>query len=112
MAGTITKDDTDDRLTNVAKKVGEDMKQHYGMGFEVFHERLRAEFDDNDEEIYIRFYIVFDGKIEDLEDRRRKGEIGRVRDLLSKVGISDFPVLSFVSRAEWVRDCHKLLVNA
>ena len=47
-----------DALTGVDKRIGEDMKTHYGMNFEVFHEWGHVEFGDNDEETYQISYRI------------------------------------------------------
>lgn len=106
------KDNVDDLLMRTDRMIGEDMTSHYGMGFEVFHEWGHVEFGEDDEETYIRFYIVFDGQFEVLKENLRRGETGRIRKLLAEFGISDFPVLTFVSKREWARSGHKLRANA
>ena len=103
----------DERLTKVDDAIRQYLEKYYeNISFEVFHERARVVFGSDDEEPYIRFHIVFDGKFSELENRRIDREIGRVRDLLSAVGISEFPVLSYVSKADWKRYRHRMLAGA
>ena len=112
IAVSRNEDDTAELLRKIDSRIAEDMQKHYGIGFEVFHGIELAEFGDNEEETYIRFFIVFDGEFQVLKNNLRHGEVGRIRKLLSEVGIANFPVLTFVSRLEWKRSHHKLLAGA
>ena len=105
IATTQEAENLTNRLIEISKTVKEDLENHYApIRFEVFAEHTPIEFGELDDSSYIRFFIVFDGAMDDLRARRRSGEIGRVRELLSTFNISEFPVLSFVSKAEWERE--------
>lgn len=49
----------------------------------------------------MRLFVIFDGAKEDLKARWKPGLVGRVRKNLAEVEISEFPVLSFVTKSEW-----------
>lgn len=103
----------DERLNKVDAAIREYLENHYeNLSFQVFHEHAHVVFGSDDEEPYIRFHIVFDGSFSELENRRIDREIGRVRDLLAAVGISEFPVLSYVSKADWKRYRPRSLAGA
>lgn len=113
MTASDDKSTIEERLNKVDDAIREYLENYYeNLSFQVFHEHAHVVFGTEDEEPYIRFHIVFDGSFSELENRRIDREIGRVRDLLATVGIGEFPVLSYVSKADWKRYRHRMLADA
>ena len=101
---TTTIDGGDDRLTKVAEIVRANLEEHYiKLDFDVIPEQTPAEHVTEDSG-YIRLFVIFDGDREDLKAHWKPGLIGRVRQKMTEVEISEFPVLSFVTKAEWDKE--------
>lgn len=98
---TTTFDRGDDRLTKAADIVRANLEEYYSeFHFDVIPEQRPV--DDVSEDLrYIRLFVIFDGDREDLKSSWKPGLVGRVRKNLTEVEISEFPVLSFVTKSEW-----------
>ena len=101
MTATSTKKE-DDKMARVADIVRTDFASFYPGSFDVIPDHLVDEWADEDEG-YVRVYIVFDGKTKDIPDRWAHGVMGRVRKMLYEADISELPILAPVSRSEWDR---------
>ena len=109
MSETTSNDVIEEKLARVASQMMADLEEHYSpITFEVHAELTPIEFGDLEDPSYIQMFIVVDGNMKDLLDRHRAGEIGRVRRLLSEVAIDEFPVLSFLTRADWDQERKRL----
>ncbi len=109
MTETTSNDVIEEKLARVASQMKADLEEHYSpITFEVHAALTPIEFGEIEDPSYIQMFIVVDGSMKDLLDRHRAGEIGRVRKFLSEVDIDEFPVLSFLTRAEWDQERKRL----
>lgn len=88
-------------LEKVQDIVKSDLSRYYHGRFSVVARGPEQILIDDDEQ-YLRIYIVFDGKARDLRiPEWTQGLISRIRDKLSNEGINEFPLIAPVAESEW-----------
>ena len=98
---TTTKEERFDKVKEIVRK---DLEGHFRDLFAfdpiVVHQAV-DEYGDGDGEVHLRILIIFDGDQDRLDPGWTVGLIRRIRPKLIAVGVEEFPVPSFIKRAEW-----------
>ena len=105
---------TRERLEKVSTIVSGVLQDHFGDEF-VFDPivaipKVDDHFSD-DVFPYIHIYVIFDGDQTKLDPSRpvgMSGMAGRLMPLLTEIGVDEFPVTSYRSKADWRLSKHKV----
>lgn len=86
------------QLDRIAKLVGKTLSGEFG-NIRIVSVNVRSSIDFDDEEV-LNIDIVFEGTPKDLDARKISGAVRHVRPVLSEIGETAFPILSFISQAD------------
>ena len=85
--------------TILQKELDQHYRQHPAFGPIIVYREV-DEFDD-DAPAYINIKIIFDGDQNALDPYWNSGLIMRLRTELLKIGVTEFPIPSFIEKTEW-----------
>ena len=102
MTETLMNSQERDQVRTIVQKELDQLDQGFRQRPEIIVHREVDEHDD-DEVVYIHIKIIFDGDQNALDPYWMSGLIMRLRTELLKIGLTEFPIPSFIEKTEWDR---------
>ena len=94
----------DDNLADIERKISEivkaDLYEHFPTGFIFDPIRVFPRTDHTGED-YLKVFIIYDGKMEDLDAEKTVGLKTRLKPKLRALNINDYVSDGFVEKSEW-----------
>ena len=100
MTETLMNSQERDQVRTIVQKELDQLDQGFRQRPEIIVHREVDELDD-DEVVYIHIKIIFDGDQNALDPYWMSGLIMRLRTELLKIGLTEFPIPSFIEKTEW-----------
>ena len=84
----------------ISEIVKEDLYERFPTGFIFDPIRVYPRTDHMDDD-YLKVFVIYDGKIEDLDAAQTMGLITRMKPKLRALNINDYVSCGFVEKSEW-----------
>ena len=94
---TVNMEEIERQISEIVK---EDLYERFPSGF-IFDPIKVYPRTDHMGDAYLKVFIIYDGKMEDLDPALTYGLITRIKPKLRALGINDYVSCGFVEKSEW-----------